>query len=129
MKFPDPDSMESCRKELRDHIVAIQKNPERVSTPITDAINVGALMGSGKADDRTAGLILEGLGTILAQVEGMAVRLGRLESGPTKSGLPSKPEHFNEYGGPKVCPDCGAPTMLDGAEFTVCPKCSFSFPF
>ena len=64
----DLDSADRARQQLNDQIEAIHADPENVESPVTQAIDVRMLRGSGKQTEQYLGEIMDMLSGIKAQI-------------------------------------------------------------
>lgn len=78
----DLDSVAAAREELRRQVEALAANPE-VDTPLSFALNIASLKGSGDPGDRTQGEILEMLQELRAVARGTYTAVRRPPSGGT----------------------------------------------
>lgn len=84
LHFPDPDSIEACKRQLVEQIRAAEKDPGNADSPISTAVNVLAL---NRSDDPVAKSIAE----MMTSLQELRAMIGNLYVPSQRSVLPQAP--------------------------------------
>jgi hypothetical protein len=84
---------EEAKKQISEHIEALEKNPTKIVTPISMTIDLQQIRGSGRSEDQKTSLILN-------QLENISTRLSSLEktaNSDLKTVFPDYPSLLSTY--------------------------------
>lgn len=84
---------EEAKKQISEHIEALEKNPTKIVTPISMTIDLKHIRESNKGEDQNTSLILSQLANISARLSSMEKEV----SSGYKVDFPSYRDDFNKY--------------------------------
>jgi len=81
LKYGDYRSLEGCKSELTKQIESLERNPDDVDSPVSQAIDVKALKGSNKP-------IEQGLAKLIEMVEALKGEIAAVRPAATQMKMP-----------------------------------------